>query len=321
MTVNLGVVMDPIGTITPYKDSTLAMLLAAQHRGWRLHYMEPADLYMRDGEARAATRSLTVHDDNTHWYQLSAADDRSLAELDCVLMRKDPPFDMRYVYATYTLERAQAAGTLVVNDPRALRDINEKLAILRYPQCCAPTLVSAAPDRLRAFVAEQQDAVVKPLDKMGGDEVYRVTPEDVNLTVILDHLTQQGREPVMAQRFIPDIVAGDKRILLVDGEPVPYALARIPRTGEFRGNLAAGGRGEAVPLTERDRWIAEQTGPTLAAMGLLFVGLDVIGQYLTEINVTSPTCIRELDAQCGLDIGGSLMSRIAERLEHGKGGQ
>lgn len=316
MSVKLGVVMDPIGAITPYKDSTLAMLLAAQRKGWELWYMQTGDLYLRDAQASATMRPLSVQDDNTRWHELGSPEEGGLDSLDCILMRKDPPFDMRYIYATYTLERAETAGALVVNAPRALRDINEKLAILRYPQCCAPTLVSAAPERLRAFIAEQEEAVIKPLDRMGGEEIYRLTPDDVNLTVVLNHLTDQGREPVMAQRFLPEISEGDKRILLVDGEPVPYALARVPQRGEFRGNLAAGGRGTAVPLSDRDRWIAGQVGPDLAARGLMFVGLDVIGDYLTEINVTSPTCIRELDAQCGLDIAGDLMERITQHLDN-----
>jgi len=314
MNRHLGVVMDPIATITVKKDTTLAILLAAQARGWVLHYFEQADLYLRDGRAFGRSRLLSVRDDAQDWFTLSEAQERPLAELDVILMRKDPPFDMEYVYTTYLLERAEAEGTLIVNRPQSLRDANEKLFTAWFPQCCPPTLASRDMARLKAFVVEQGDAVLKPLDGMGGASIFRVRADDANLNVILETLTERGRRSALAQRFIPEINAGDKRILLIDGEPVPYALARIPAAGESRGNLAAGGRGVGQPLSERDRWICTQVATSLRERGLMFVGLDVIGDYLTEINVTSPTCARELDKQFGLDIGADLMRAIEARL-------
>jgi glutathione synthase len=314
MTIKLGVVMDPIATITIKKDTTFAMLLAAQARGWELHYFEQADLYARGDQAFGRSRLLAVRDDKNGWFAFHGERELPLAELDVILMRKDPPFDMEYIYTTYLLELAEAAGSLVVNKPRSLRDANEKVFALRFPHCCPPTLVSREPARLKAFLGEHDDIVVKPLDGMGGASVFRLRRDDPNLNVILETLTAHGRRLSMAQRYIPEVAAGDKRILLIDGEPVPYALARIPQAGETRANLAAGGRGEGVPLGGRDRWICAQVAPTLRDMGLLFVGLDVIGDYLTEINVTSPTCARELDVQFGLDIGGELMAAIEQRL-------
>jgi len=313
MTFKLGVVMDPIATITIKKDTTFAMLLAAQARGWELYYFEQADLYALGDQASGRARRLSVQDDQYGWFTFHGEQELPLAELDAILMRKDPPFDMEYIYTTYLLELAESAGTLVVNKPRSLRDANEKCFTLRFPQCSPPTLVSREPARLKTFLGEHADIVVKPLDGMGGASVFRLRPQDPNLNVILETLTAHGRRLTMAQRYIPEVTAGDKRILLIDGEPVPYALARIPQAGETRANLAAGGRGEGVPLSERDRWICAQVAPTLRAMGLLFVGLDVIGDWLTEINVTSPTCARELDAQFGLDIGGELMAAIERR--------
>ena len=320
MSVDVGVVMDPIGAIAFKKDSTLAMLLAAQARGWTLHYMEQADLSQRDGRSYGRMRPLTVHDDPDHWYDLGAPVERPLGSLHALLMRKDPPFDMEYVYATYLLEQAEAEGTLVVNRAAALRDANEKLFTARFPQCIPPTLVSRDEDQLTAFIAEQGTAILKPLGGMGGTSIFRIPHGDPNTRVAIQALTGDGQRYVMAQRFIPEIADGDKRILLVDGEPVPYALARVPAEGDFRGNLAAGGRGVGVALTARDRWICDQVAPTLREMGLLFVGLDVIGDFLTEINVTSPTCIRELDREYGLDIGGQLMEAIARRLPPASGG-
>ncbi|MDS4027662.1 MAG: glutathione synthase [Candidatus Contendobacter sp.] len=313
MTLKLGVVMDPIATITIKKDTTFAMLLAAQARGWELHYLEQADLYARGNEAFGRTRSLRVRDDPHGWFTFHGEQELPLAELDVILMRKDPPFDMEYIYSTYLLELAERAGALVVNQPRALRDANEKFFALNFPQCCPPTLVSREPARIKAFLSQHADIVVKPLDGMGGASVFRLRQNDPNLNVILETLTAHGRRLTMAQRYLAEVTAGDKRILLIDGEPVPYALARIPQAGETRANLAAGGRGEGVPLNARDRWICAQVAPTLRDRGLLFVGLDVIGDYLTEINVTSPTCARELDAQFGLDIGGDLMNVIEQR--------
>lgn len=311
--LRLGIVMDPIQSIKPHKDSSLAMLLAAQRRGWALLYMEQSDLFLRDGRTYAQMRPLRVVDDPKGWYELDTAHTEPLDQLDIVLMRKDPPLDMEFMYTTYLLERAEAAGTLVVNRPASLRDYNEKLSTAWFPDCCAPTLVTRSLARLREFLQEQTDIILKPLDGMGGASIFRVRLGDPNTSVILETLTAHGSRFAMAQRFLPEISAGDKRILLIDGEPVPYALARIPAPGESRGNLAAGGRGEGVELSARERWICAQVGPTLREKGLYFVGLDVIGDYLTEINVTSPTCIRELDAQYGLDIAGQLMDCLAAK--------
>jgi len=310
----LGVVMDPIGDIHYKKDSTLAMLLAAQARGWHLHYFEPADLFLRDGVAYGRSRPLRVFADPEGWFELGDATDIPLGELDVILMRKDPPFDMEYIYATYLLELAETAGALVVNRTQSLRDANEKLFAAWFPQCMPPTLVTRDMERMRAFVAEQGEVVLKPLGGMGGASIFVTRQGDPNTSVIIETLTDHGQRYTMAQRYLPEIAQGDKRILLIDGEPVPYALARIPAEGELRGNLAAGGSGVGVPLSERDRWICAQVAPRLREMGLLFVGLDVIGDSLTEINVTSPTCIRELDAQFGLDIAGQLMDAIAVKL-------
>ncbi len=312
--IRLGVLMDPIGSIKIHKDSTFAMLLAAQARGWQLLYMEQNDLSLRDGVCHARIRELQVDDDATGWYRLGEEREIPLHELDVVLMRKDPPFDMEYIYTTYLLESAEERGCLVVNRPQSLRDANEKLFTSHFPQCTPPTLVTRREEELRAFHREHGDIILKPLGGMGGASVFRVKADDPNLGVILETLTQHASVYTMAQRFIPEISHGDKRILMIDGRPVPYALARIPAQGETRGNLAAGGRGEGIPLSDRDRWIADQVGPELRQRGILFAGLDVIGDYLTEVNVTSPTCIRELDAQFGLDIAGELMDAIAAKL-------
>jgi len=313
MIPELGVVMDPIGSIKIQKDSTFAMMLAAQRRGWGIWYMEVGDLSLLDGRTRGRMRPLTVTDDPKAWFHLGAETVRPLDALPVVLMRKDPPFDMEYVYTTYLLEQAQRAGTLVVNDPRALRDANEKVFTVEFPQCTPPTLITRRAEEVRAFLGEQGDIILKPLHGMGGASVFRVRAEDPNFSVIVESLTGHGQRFCMAQRFIPEIRDGDKRVLMIDGEPVPYCLARIPAPGETRGNLAAGGTGVGRPLTERDRWIAAQVGPALRARGILFAGLDVIGDSLTEINITSPTCIRELDAQFGLDIAGDLLDVIAAR--------
>ena len=314
MTVKLGVVMDPIANINVKKDTTLAMLLAAQRRGWELYYMEQNNLSLDQGLARGEVRRLSVQDNPEGWYELGSPQDIALSELDVLLMRKDPPFDMDFIYSTYILEAAQRAGTLVVNDPRSLRDCNEKLFATQFPQCCPPLIVAASAARLKAFHAEHGDVIFKPLDGMGGASIFRVKAGDPNLSVIIETLTDHGRQQIMAQKFLPEIVAGDKRILLVDGEPAEYGLARIPMSGETRGNLAAGGSGVAMPLTDRERWICAQVAPVLRKKGLLFVGLDVIGDYLTEINVTSPTCVRELDRAHELDIAGDLMNVIATTL-------
>jgi len=314
MTHSLAVVMDPIATIKPHKDSTLAMLLAAQARGWSLWYLELGDLFLANDRCHGRMRPLQVSDERHHWFTLGAARTAPLDELPVVLMRKDPPLDMEYIHATQLLELAERRGCLVVNRPAALRDLNEKLATAWFPDCCVPSCVTRDLAQLADFLDTHHDIVVKPLDAMGGTLVFRVRAGDPNRNVIFETLTEHGRRYTMAQRFIPEISAGDKRILLVDGEPVPYALARIPQPGETRGNLAAGGTGKGVPLSERDRWIAARVGPLLRERGVLFAGLDVIGDYLTEVNITSPTCIRELDAQFGLDIAGQLIDRIAARL-------
>jgi glutathione synthase len=305
-----GVVMDPIAGIKTYKDSTFAMLLEAQRRGHEVWYMEPGDLTVRDGVGLGRMRPLAVRDDRADWFTLGDADNRELGRLDFLLMRRDPPFDMDYVYATYILDLAERAGVTVVNRPQALRDANEKCFITQFPQCCVPALITRHSAEIKAFVGEQGLSVVKPLGGMGGDSIFQLKPGDPNLNVILEAITRGDRELVMAQRYIPEITAGDKRILVVDGEPVPYALARIPGAGDFRGNLAKGGTGKGVALTERDHWICGEVAPELKRRGILFAGLDVIGDWLTEINVTSPTCIRELDAQFGLNIAGKLFDAL-----------
>ncbi|KGD63778.1 glutathione synthetase [Alcanivorax nanhaiticus] len=310
MSLRIGVVMDPIAKIKPWKDSTFAMMLEAQRRGWSLYYMEPGDLYVRDGRSFAATRAVTVTDNNDDWYRLADAVNQDLADFDIILMRQDPPFNTEYIYATYLLEKAEREGVLVVNRPGSVRDSNEKLFATDFPQCCAPTLVSSQAGLLRDFVREFDDTVMKPLDGMGGSNIFRVRKDSPNISVVIEVLTQHGKTPIMAQRFVPEIKDGDKRILMINGEPVPYALARIPKEGELRGNLAAGGTGQGRELTDRDRWICEQVGPTLKRKGLYFVGLDVIGDYLTEINVTSPTCIRELDAIFDINIAGQLFDAL-----------
>lgn len=315
MTVSLGVVMDPIGSIDAKKDTTLALLLAAARRGWTLRYMEPGDLCAGPDGARASMRPLEVRDDPRDWFGLGGREDRALGGLDAILMRRDPPFDMDYIYCTYLLEQAQRDGALVVNDPAGLRDCNEKVFAARFPQCCPPFLVAADPGRLKAFHARHRDVVYKPLDGMGGAGVFRVREGDTNLGVVIETLTGNGRSPIMAQRFIAEIADGDKRILLIDGEPAPGALARTPPPGELRGNLAVGGKGVGRELTERDLWICGQVGPALREKGLLFAGIDVIGEHLTEINVTSPTGARETDRAFGLDIGTRVMDAIQAKLE------
>jgi glutathione synthase len=301
-----GVVMDPIAGIKTYKDSTFAMLLEAQRRQHEIWYMEPGHLTVRDGVAYGHMRRLQVRDDTVDWFTLDESDNRRLATLDVLLMRKDPPFDMDYVYSTYILDLAERDGVTVVNRPQALRDANEKCFATQFPQCCVPALITRRASEIRAFVREQGLSVVKPLGGMGGDSIFQLRPDDPNMNVILESMTDFDRELVMTQRYIPEITAGDKRILMIHGEPVPWALARIPGAGDFRGNLAKGGTGKGVALTDRDRWICSEVAPELKRRGILFAGLDVIGDWLTEINVTSPTCIRELDAQFGLNIAGDL---------------
>jgi len=313
--VRIGVVMDSITEIKTYKDSTFAMLLQAKQRDWPIYYMEQKDLFIREGRTWAKWQLIDVTDRRDDWFSVISSGESPLDELvDALLMRKDPPFDMEYIYTTYMMELAENLGVLMVNKPQSLRDANEKLFTTFFPQCCVPSLITRSIEDIRQFIDLHKDIIVKPLDLMGGASIFRLQPGDQNLSVILENITKFETQTIMAQTFIPEITQGDKRILLVDGEPAPYALARIPKEGETRGNIAAGGRGEGVPLTERDKWICAQVGPVLRDKGLIFVGLDVIGDYLTEINVTSPTCIRELDAEFGLNIGGDLMDAIAKRL-------
>ena len=315
MTIKLGIVMDPIQSITYKKDTSLAMLWAAAEKGWSLHYMELKDMFLDKGAAYAMTKPLSVFKDPEHFYELGEESRTALGDLDVILMRKDPPFDSEFMYSTMILAQAQRDGAMVVNDPNALLECNEKLFATRFPQCGPEVLVTRRPDLLRAFHKEHKDVIFKPLDGMGGSSIFRIKEDDPNVSVIIETLTQMGNEQIMAQKFIPEIKDGDKRILIVDGKPVPFGLARIPASGETRGNLAAGGRGEGRPLTDRDLWICEQVIPTLKEKGLMFVGLDVIGDYLTEINVTSPTCVRELDNQYGLNISMTLMDAIEARLQ------
>ena len=312
--IKLGVVMDPIQSIHPQKDSTLAMLLEAQRRGWSLHYMEMDDLFLENNIVEARTHQLQVMDQIDHWYRLGEQETIALSELDVILMRKDPPFDREYLYATHLLELAESSGTLVVNRPQSLRDYNEKLATAWFPDLTPPMIVTRNSEQIRTFLQQHREIILKPLDAMGGSSIFRLQVDDPNTGVVIETLTHHGEHYTMVQRYIPEIRDGDKRILLIDGEPVPYALALIPADGGHRGNLAAGGRGEGIPLSPRDYQIVEQVAPTLREKGLLFVGLDVIGDYLTEINITSPTCIRELDKQFGLNIAGQLMDAIETKL-------
>lgn len=310
MSTKLGILMDPIESIHYKKDSTLAMLWEADKRGWIIHYFEQKDIFLRDGKVFANSRLLKVFHDSQKWYEFGKEQEIPLSELNVILMRKDPPFDIEYIYTTYLLEHAERDGVLIVNKPQSLRDANEKLFTTWFPQCTPPTLVTRSIDLLRKFSAEHKDIICKPLEAMGGASVFRLQHPDINASVVYETLTERGSRFIMAQSYIPEIKKGDKRIILIDGEPVEYALARIPAPGELRGNLVAGAKGVAQPLTDRDRWICQAVGPTLREKGLLFVGLDVIGDFLTEINVTSPTCIRELDDQCGLNIAGQLMDSI-----------
>lgn len=315
MTVKLAVVMDPIQSINFKKDTTLAMLNAAQKKGWQLFYIEQDGLYLEDGKAMAIMQDLSVEMNPQSFFTLGPESRQSLAEVDVILMRKDPPFNREFIYSTYILEQAEREGVLVVNKPQALRDFNEKVSATLFPQCCTPVLVSRKKELLQDFYKAQKDVIFKPLDGMGGTGIFRIKPGDPNISVIIETLTEYGTRQIMAQTFIPEITSGDKRILMIDGKSVGYALARLPAVNETRGNLAAGGTAKGVELSDRDRWICEQVGPTLKENGLLFVGLDVIGDYLTEVNVTSPTCIRELDEIFNLDIAGDLMNCIEQKLQ------
>lgn len=313
--IKLGIVMDPISSINIKKDTSFAMLLEAQRRGYELYYMEMNDLYMYVGEGRARTQLLSVKEDKAGWYEFHGEQDIALSDLDVILMRKDPPFDTEFIYATYILERAEDKGTLIVNKPQSLRDCNEKLFTAWFADLTPDTLVTRKAEHIREFYAKHGDIILKPLDGMGGASIFRVKAEDPNLSVIIETLTEHSSRFCMAQNFLPAIKDGDKRVLVVDGEPVPYCLARIPKSGETRGNLAAGGRGEARPLTESDWAIARKVAPVLKEKGLIFVGLDIIGDRLTEINVTSPTCAREIEAAFpDVSVTGMLMDAIEARI-------
>lgn len=310
MTIKLGVVMDPIASIKPKKDTTFAIMLEAQSRGWDVFVMEQKDLWLVNGEVWCNATKVKLKDDVNSWYTSEDSEAHPMAEYDIVLMRKDPPFDTEYIYTTYLLELVEAAGTRVFNKPQSLRDANEKLFAAWFPQCTPPSLVTRDAKRLREFIQQHNDVVLKPLHGMGGGEIFKVNQSDPNISVIIEMLTHNGSSYIMAQKFLPEIKKGDKRIIVIDGEPIPYALSRLPAEGEIRGNLAAGGQGVGVELTDRDRWICEEVGPTLKAKGLVLVGLDVIGDFLTEINVTSPTCVREIDAAFGINISATFLDAI-----------
>lgn len=319
MGIKIGIVMDSLSSINIKKDSSFAMMLSAQQSGWEIHTIYQSDLYTHNEKPMASSRITQVYDNANHWFDFEPETEINLDSLDVILMRKDPPFDIEYITSTYILELAEKLGTLVVNRPASLRDNNEKMFITQFPQCCTPFLVSRNKKRLRNFVISSfqdahQDVILKPLDGMGGTSIYRVNPEDPNLSVILETVSENETRTVMAQQFIPEIIKGDKRVLLINGQAVPYALARIPAAGETRGNLAAGGTGVGVELTERDQWICQQVGPVLKQQGILFAGIDIIGDYLTEINITSPTCIRELNQIYSLDIAGDLMQCIEQHI-------
>ena len=313
-TIKLGIVMDPISKVKVAKDSSMAMMLEAQKRGYDIYYMEMRDLYLDRGQARANTQKIKVYDDTNHWYELSDQQDMALSELDVILMRKDPPFDTEFIYATYILERAEVEGTLIINKPQSLRDCNEKLFTAWFADLTPRTLVTRNDAQIRAFHKELKDIIIKPLDGMGGSSIFRIKENDANVGVIIETLTNHGQQYSMVQEYMPEIVDGDKRILIVNGEPMPYCLARIPAHGETRGNLAAGGKGVAQPLSPTDKLIAETIAPELKKRGLFFVGLDIIGNKVTEINVTSPTCIREIEAAYPINISGKLMDAIEQNI-------
>lgn len=314
MTYQVGVIMDPISQIKTYKDSTFAILLEAQRQGHTLIYMEPQDIFLKNDIVYGRMTDLTIEDTKEKWFTFGDSAVQPLDRLDIVLMRQDPPINLDYIYNTYLLELVAKKNTLVINNPRSLRDVNEKLFTAWFPECCPETLVTSQMQLLRNFLQEQQDIICKPLHGMGGASVFRLQKNDPNISVVLETLTQHGQQKIMAQKYITEIKQGDKRILMIDGEPVPFALARMPADGETRANLAAGGTGVIQELSERDRWICQQVGPTLRERGLLFVGLDVIGDYLTEINVTSPTCIREIEAGTGLNICEMILSAVTKAL-------
>ncbi|MDP2634334.1 MULTISPECIES: glutathione synthase [unclassified Pseudoalteromonas] len=314
MAIKLGIISDPISGFNIKKDTGFAMMMQAQSRGYEIYYMEMDDLSLRKGKAYATAAKATVFDDENHWYELEQKSTIALADLDVILMRKDPPFDTEYIYATYILERAELEGTLIINKPQSLRDANEKLFTAWFSEHTPDTLVTRDKNQIREFLKEHKDIILKPLDGMGGASIFRVTENDANFGVICETLTEHGTRFAMAQNFIPEIKQGDKRVLVVNGEVIPYCLARIPQNGETRGNLAAGGRGEARPISDADLKIAQAVAPTLKAKGLVFVGLDIIGDKLTEINVTAPTCVKEIEAAFDISITGILFDAIEEKL-------
>ena len=316
--MKIAFILDPLDSIKTYKDSSYAMMQEAASRGHSLFALQQEDLVLRDGQVLGYARDLALTTDAAHWYRAGERKATGMETFDAVMMRKDPPFDMEYIYSTYLLELAERQGAWVINNPRAVRDHNEKLAIARFPKFTVPTLVTREETLIREFLAEHGDIVVKPLDGMGGTSVFRLHRQDYNIGVIIETVTHFGRRTVMAQKFIPEIVKGDKRVLIIDGEPVPYCLARIPKQGETRGNLAAGGTGVAQPLSARDQEIARALGPELKAAGLLLVGLDVIGDYLTEVNVTSPTCMREIADQTGFNAAAMMIDALEKALDRGK---
>lgn len=317
MTYRVGIVMDPIEGIKPHKDSSFAMLLEAQRRGHELVYMQPEDLYLKNGQAYALSSLLKVWDrpKEEQFFGFGQSSEIALNTLDIILIRQDPPFNNDYLYSTHILEQAEAEGVLIVNKPQSLRDANEKLFASWFPECTPPTIVSANQNKLKEFVKDHKDTILKPLDAMGGASIFRVRDNDPNISVIIESMTEHGHHHIMAQTYLPEIKQGDKRILLINGEPIEYTLARIPAEGETRGNIAAGGTGVGMPITGRERWLCQQIAPTLKAKGLYFVGLDVIGDYITEINVTSPTCIRELDTQFNLNIAGTLFDCLESQIK------
>ena len=312
--LNILVIMDPIEQVNYKKDTSLAMMWSAQDRGHRIGYCQIHDLWLNRGQLMVDTQSVTVKRDPQDFYTLGDKKTSTVSDYDVILMRKDPPFDMRFIYATYLLDHAKATGVLVVNDPQAIRDCNEKLFATWFNDYMSPTIVTSKQAHIRKFIAEHQDVIVKPLDGMGGTGIFRLTADSPNIGVTLEMLTELETLPIMAQRYLPEIVDGDKRVLIVDGVVVDYSLARIPTKGETRGNLAAGGSGVAMPLTDIERQVAEVVAPIVKAKGLMFVGLDLIGGRITEINVTSPTCVREIDDQCGTDIATDFIIAIERRL-------
>ena len=316
--MNIAFILDPLDEIKTGKDSSYAMMREAVARGHTLAEMQQENLVWRNGKIVGYARDLTLTGDDEDWYRAGERRPVPLEKFDAVMMRKDPPFDMEYIYSTYLLELAEKQGARVINSPRAVRDNNEKLAIAKFPQFTVPSLVTREPALIREFLAEHDDIILKPLDGMGGASIFRIHRADFNISVVIETLTNHGRRSIMAQRFIPEITKGDKRVLVIDGKPVPYSLARIPKPGETRGNLAAGGTGVAQPLSAREREIAESLGPELKAQGLLLVGLDVIGDWLTEVNVTSPTCMREIADQTGFNVA-ALMIDALERMAGSKG--